>query len=268
MAVESIQSNRELPRVSPLRVSRSENLPHNPRLPCSWSKVQCVSLRARNYDKGAPVTISGKLCIFHRCPSPTCLGDTLVGDGRPWPLSDSNGRALSTGFDDPGCILLRHDWARSGADAWLIWYTTHQLCDECLRKTIDSSLPMLIICSPLLLYLWALLDSKTCSCSSTHILVCMHENVSFFPLQLPLLASPHPLPAIYRANLKLHYYDSCTWCVGGRFRTSTPSINPPMGPTSWLNRPVPLLDNLSCVEAKLRSCNHSKKLSPLSLSAR
>lgn len=86
----------------------------------------------------------------------------------------------------------------------------------------------------------------------------MHGNVSFFPLQFPLLASPRPLPAIYRANLKLHYYDSCTRCVGGRFRTSTPSINPPMGPTSWLNRPVPVPDNLSSNEAKLRSCDYSQ----------
>ncbi|CAK6949629.1 unnamed protein product [Scomber scombrus] len=60
------------------------------------------------------------------------------------------------------------------------------------------------------------------------------------------------------ANLKLRYYESCTWCVGGRFRTSTPSINPPMGPTSWLNRPVPLPDNLSSDEAKLRSCNYTQ----------
>lgn len=136
MAVESIQSNRELPRVSPLRVLRSENLPHNPRLPCSWSKVQCVTLRACNYDKGAPVTISGKLCIFHRRPSPTCLVDTLVGDcgRRPWPLPDSNGRALSTGFDDPGCILLRHDWARCLADmkyntpvVWLVSEEDHRV---------------------------------------------------------------------------------------------------------------------------------------------
>lgn len=79
-----------------------------------------------------------------------------------------------------------------------------------------------------------------------------------FPLQSPLLASPHALPAISRANLKLRYYESCTWCVGGRFRTSTPSINPPMGPTSWLNRPVPLPDNLSSYEAKLRSCNYTQ----------
>ncbi|CAB1443116.1 unnamed protein product [Pleuronectes platessa] len=77
---------------------------------------------------------------------------------------------------------------------------------------------------------------------------------------LPLLSAPsHPLPAISRANLKLHYYESCTQCVGGRFRTSTPSINPPMGPTSWLNRPVPPLDNLSSSdEAKLRSCNYTR----------
>lgn len=83
-----------------------------------------------------------------------------------------------------------------------------------------------------------------------------------FPLQSPFLSSPHPLPAIYRANLKLCYYDSCTQCVGGRFKTSTPSINPPMGPTSWLNRPVVLLDNLSSFEAKLRSCNYTKPFSP------
>lgn len=87
----------------------------------------------------------------------------------------------------------------------------------------------------------------------------MHAwELVLFPLQSPLLASPHPLPAISRANLKLRYYDSCTRCVGGRFRTSTPSINPPMGPTSWLNHPVPLLDNLSSDEAKLRSCNYTQ----------
>lgn len=81
-----------------------------------------------------------------------------------------------------------------------------------------------------------------------------------FPLAAPspLLTSPHPLPAISRANLKLRYYESCTRCVGGRFRTSTPSINPPMGLTSWLNRPVPPLDNLSSNEAKLRSCNYTQ----------
>lgn len=79
-----------------------------------------------------------------------------------------------------------------------------------------------------------------------------------FPLQSPLLASPRALPAIFRANLKLRYYESCTWCVGGRLRTSTPSINPLMGPTSWLNRPVPPPDNLSSAEAKLRSCNYTQ----------
>lgn len=89
----------------------------------------------------------------------------------------------------------------------------------------------------------------------------MHAwELVLFPLQSPLLACPHPLPAISRANLKLRYYDSCTRCVGGRFRTSTPSINPPMGPTSWLNRPVPLPDNLSSDEAKLRSCNYTQTL--------
>lgn len=86
----------------------------------------------------------------------------------------------------------------------------------------------------------------------------MHGNLSFFPCSLPSSQSPHPLPAISRANLKLRYYDSCTRCVGGRFRTSTPSINPWMGPTSWLNRPVRLPDNLSSDEAKLRSCNHTQ----------
>lgn len=192
MAVESNQSNRELPRVSPLRVSRSENLPHNPRLPCSWSKVQCVTPRAWNYDKGAPVTISGKLCIFQRCPSPTCLVDTLVGDcgRRPWPLSDSNGRALSTGFDDPGCILLRHDWARARADAWLIWYTTHQLYDECLRKIIEShsSLPMLIMPTSLAL---PLRTPKTCSRGSTLTswYACM-GTCPFSPCSYPSLHPP------------------------------------------------------------------------------
>lgn len=87
--------------------------------------------------------------------------------------------------------------------------------------------------------------------------ICTWERV-LFPLQSPLLVSPHILPAISGANLKLCYYESCTWCVGGRFRTSTPSINPPMGPTSWLNRLVPLPDNLSSDEAKLRSCNYTQ----------
>lgn len=73
----------------------------------------------------------------------------------------------------------------------------------------------------------------------------------------PAAPHPHPLPAISGANLKLCYYDCCTRCVGGQFRTSTPSINPAMGPTSWLNRPVPLPDNLSSNEAKLRSCNYT-----------
>lgn len=31
-----------------------------------------------------------------------------------------------------------------------------------------------------------------------------------------------------------------------------------MGPTSWLNHPVPLPDNLSSNEAKLRSCNYTQ----------
>lgn len=79
------------------------------------------------------------------------------------------------------------------------------------------------------------------------------EHVLFPPAVTPPYFPHHPLPAIYRANLKLHYYNSCTWCVGGRFRTSTPSINPQMGPTSWLNRPVPLLDDLSSARP---SCVH------------
>lgn len=76
-----------------------------------------------------------------------------------------------------------------------------------------------------------------------------------FPLRSlpPLLIYPRPLPAISRANLKLRYYESCTRRVGGRFRTSTPSINPPKGPTSWLNHRVPAPDNLSSNKANLRS---------------
>lgn len=91
----------------------------------------------------------------------------------------------------------------------------------------------------------------------SHIPVHAWELV-LFPLQSPLLASPQPLPAISRANLKLRYYDSCTRRVGGRFRTSTPSINPLMGPTSWLNHPVLQSDNSSSDEAKLRSCNYTQ----------
>lgn len=41
---------------------------------------------------------------------------------------------------------------------------------------------------------------------------------------------PPPLPAIYGANLQPRHYGSCTRRFGGRFRTSTPSINPPTGP--------------------------------------
>lgn len=124
---------------------------------------------------------------------------------------------------------------------------------------VSLAITVLIICLPLLLCLRGPLDSLYLQLQfKSHIPVCMHGNVSFSPLQFPLLASPRPLPAIYRANLKLHYYDSCTRCVGGRFRTSTPSINPPMGPTSWLNRPVPVPDNLSSNEAKLRSCDYSQ----------
>lgn len=84
----------------------------------------------------------------------------------------------------------------------------------------------------------------------------------FSPCSPPLLLrlSPHPLPAISRANLKLRYYESCTRCVGGRFKTSTPSINRPMGPTSWLNRPVPAPDDLSSGEANSRSRSYTQTL--------
>lgn len=99
---------------------------------------------------------------------------------------------------------------------------------------------------------------KTSSCSFKPSYPVFMGTCPFSPCSPPFLHSPHPLPAISRANLKLRYYESCTWCVGGRFRTSTPSINPPMGPTSWLNRPVPLPDNLSSDEAKLRSCNYTQ----------
>ncbi|MEQ2164690.1 hypothetical protein GOODEAATRI_009328 [Goodea atripinnis] len=76
----------------------------------------------------------------------------------------------------------------------------------------------------------------------------------------PPFIYPHPLPAISRANLRLRYYESCTRRVGGRFRTSTPSINPVKGPTSWLSRPVPAPPAEWALEAQSRpqSCPNSQ----------
>lgn len=88
--------------------------------------------------------------------------------------------------------------------------------------------------------------------------VCMGTCPFSLAFSPPTPHLPHSLPAISRANLKLRYYESCTRRVGGRFRTSTPSINRLMGPTSWLNRPVPAPDNLSSDEANLRSQNNTK----------
>lgn len=114
------------------------------------------------------------------------------------------------------------------------------------------------ILTPLTLPLWTVgLLKPAAAVQISHPGMHAWERV-LSPPAVPPPCIPRPLPAIYRANLKLHYYDSCTQCVGGRFRTSTPSINPPMGPTSWLNRPVPVPDNLSSDEAKLRSCNYSQ----------
>lgn len=84
-----------------------------------------------------------------------------------------------------------------------------------------------------------------------------------------LLEYPRRLPAIFRANLRLRYYESSTRSVGGRFRTSTPSIKPPMGPTSWLICPVPVPYNLSSDGANLRSRNYTQTfLHFVSLSAK
>lgn len=69
---------------------------------------------------------------------------------------------------------------------------------------------------------------------NAHIPYACMGTCPFPPCSPPTLISPHPLPAISRANLKLRYYESCTQRVGGQFRTSTPSINPRWGqPAGW-----------------------------------
>lgn len=126
-----------------------------------------------------------------------------------------------------------------------MWYDTqHAMCTDRMVEMRESSLAHCLLFN----FTWAAAALQISDPATVY--ACM-GTCPFPP------AVPPPLPAISRANLKLCYYDCCTRCVGGQFRTSTPSINPAMGPTSWLNRPVPLPDNLSSDEAKLRSCNYT-----------
>lgn len=247
--------------VSPLHASRSENTIPD----CLAFDQRCRVFFhwAESMIKGLLLQLAGSCAFFHppQASSHKHVGQTTADMTAGSDLCSTvmiapSPQAFSSFRRWWPCVYVLETWL-SQMPGWG-WYDTQRaICTPPIRslycsmnETSSNMYSSYLLCFPV-----STLPQKNCR---THFIMLIYHIHAWervlFPLQPPSLArvSPHPLPAISGANLKLRYYESCTQRVGGRFRTSTPSINSPMGPTSWLNRPVPMPDNLSS-KANLRS---------------